>query len=353
MAELADQKNMAGQSVAESMDSRPDDRIRVVYVMGAGRSGSTVLDTILNNHEDVIGVGELVHLFIEGSASKENCSCGEARDTCEIWRSVRERWSELTELPSITQHERLMTKFTRVQRLAIPEWHRLRSGNPDPDFAECLKQTHATYQAIAEATGKRVIIESSKNPLRARLLCLTPGLDVRLVHLVRDARGVAWSRMKPFTKSKEGGVPQDIKPKPIHISAGYWLFMNFLSEQVRKSFPDQPSTRIHYEDFVSNPERTLTEIGEVAGLDYASVANRLLAEEPMAPGHLYAGNRVRTAGPIKLRSDMAWAEKLTPAQKRLTWLLAGHKLRQYGYERRPASDHQTASENEESLRSVA
>lgn len=348
MPELADLK-----TAAETARSKPETPIRVVYVMGAGRSGSTVLDTILNNHEDVIGVGELVHLFIEGSAAKENCSCGEARDACEIWRSVRERWSELTGLPSITQHERLMTKFTRVQRLAIPEWHRLRSGNPDPDFAKCIKQTHATYQAIAEATGKRVIIESSKNPLRAKLLCLTPGLDVRLVHLVRDARGVAWSRMKPFAKSKEGGVPQDIRPKPIHLSAGYWLFMNFLSEQVRKSFPDQPSTRIHYEDFVSSPERTLTEIGEVAGLDYSSVANRLLAEEPMAPGHLYAGNRVRTAGPIKLRSDIAWAEKLTPNQKRLTWLLAGHKLRQYGYERRPGSDHQTASENEEALRSVA
>ena len=321
------------QSGPEAIAGPTDDPIRVVYVMGAGRSGSTVLDTILNNHEDVLGVGELVHLFIEGSASKENCSCGEARDTCEIWSSVRERWSELTGLSSITEHERLMTKFTRVQRLAIPEWHRLRSGNPDPDFAECLKQTHATYQAIAEATGKRVIIESSKNPLRAKLLCLTPGLDVRMVHLVRDARGVAWSRMKPFAKSKEGGVPQDIRPKPIHISAGYWLFMNFLSEQVRKAFPDQPSTRIRYEDFVTTPEQALKEIGEVAGLNYSSVANRLLAGDPMAPGHLYAGNRVRTAGPIKLRSDMAWAEKLTPSQKRLTWLLAGRKLCQYGYER--------------------
>ncbi len=340
---------------ADGIARKSDAPIRVVYVMGAGRSGSTVLDTILNNHEDVLGVGELVHLFIEGSASKENCSCGEARDTCAIWSSVRERWSELTGLSSITEHERLMTKFTRVQRLAIPEWHRLRAGNPDPDFAECLKQTHATYQAIAEATGKRVIIESSKNPLRAKLLCLTPGLDVRLVHLVRDARGVAWSRMKPFAKSKEGGVPQDIRPKPIHISAGYWLFMNFLSEQVRKSFPDQPSTRIHYEDFVSDPAQALKEIGEVAGLDYSSVANRLLAGDPMAPGHLYAGNRVRTAGPIKLRSDMAWAEKLTRGQKRLTWLLAGYKLRQYGYERKPtmSMDSQAASEIENSLRNAA
>jgi hypothetical protein len=319
--------------------------IRVVYVMGAGRSGSTVLDTILNNHEDVIGVGELVHLFIEGSAQKENCSCGESRDTCEIWHSVRERWSELTGIASITEHERLMTKFTRVQRLAIPEWHRLRPGNSDPDFAECLRQTQATYQAIADATGKRVIIESSKNPLRAKLLCLTPGLDVRMVHMVRDVRGVVWSRMKPFAKSKEGGVPRDMKPKPIHLATGYWMFMNFLSERVRRAFPDQPSTRIHYEDFVTSPEQTLKEIGKTAGLDYSLVAQRLAAGDAMAPGHLYAGNRVRTAGPITLRSDMEWMKRLTPGQQRLTWLLAGHQLRQYGYHRRP-SDSNTGNVND-------
>lgn len=329
--------------------------IRVIYVMGAGRSGSTVLDTILNNHPDVIGVGELVHLFMEGDDQRENCSCGEPRDTCSVWQSVRERWSERTGISSITDHERLMTKFTRVQRLAIPEWHRLRTGNPDPDFAECLRQTQATYQAISEVTGKRVIIESSKNPLRAKLLCLTPGLDVRLVHLVRDVRGVAWSRRKPFAKSKEGGVPQDIRPKPIHLATGYWLFMNFLSEQVRKAFPNQPSTRIHYEDFVSAPEQSLNAIGEVAGLDYSTVATRLLAGESMAPGHLYAGNRVRTAGPIRLRRDMAWAEKLTPGQKRLIWLLASRQLEQYGYQRQPtqAADNSSAATTDHSVRRAA
>ena len=44
---------------------------------------------------------------------------------------------------------------------------------------------------------------------------------------------------------------------------------------------------------------------------------------------------------------MAWTEKLTPGQKRLTWLLAGHKLRQYGYEHQPAvqTESQTATDD--------
>jgi len=303
--------------------------------MGAGRSGSTVLDTILNNHEDVFGVGELVHLFREGAESQENCSCGQPRDECPVWNAVRKRWCEWTDVHPITSHSRLLSKFTCVQRFGIREWLRLNAANRDPGFIECLRQTQAVYQSIAEVTGKSVIIESSKNPLRAKLLCLTPGLDVRLVHLVRDSRGVAWSRMKSLARSREGGVPQDIRPKPVPVSCGYWLFMNALSERVRNAFPARPSARIRYEDFVSAPDEVLGTIGDIAGLDYSAVARRLSEGEPMEPGHLYAGNRVRTGGPIRLRSDMAWQHRLTSNQQRLAWLLTRSQMRRYGYERYP------------------
>lgn len=338
------QNNSEVGRISENFGESP---IRVVYVMGAGRSGSTVLDTILNNHDEVFGVGELVHLFREGAAEQENCSCGAPRDKCEVWHSVRERWSELTGLAPITTHSQILPKFTRVQRFALREWLRMRPGNRDPQFEECLRQTRATYEAIADVTGRRVIIESSKNPLRAKLLCLTPGLDVRLIHLVRDARGVAWSRMKEFVKSKEGGVPQDIPPRPIHISCGYWLFMNAISERVRRAFPDRPAARIHYEDFVSQPDQTLKRIGEIAGLDYSDVAKRLADGEPMAPGHLYAGNRVRTGGPIRLRSDTEWTRRLTSPQQNLAWLLTGRKLRRYGYKKSPAPSDMTPPTSEQ------
>src|SRR5437773_1697066 len=59
---------------AEALTDRD---VRVIYIMGAGRSGSTLLDTILASHPEVVGVGELVNLHSAGWTAKEICACGQ------------------------------------------------------------------------------------------------------------------------------------------------------------------------------------------------------------------------------------------------------------------------------------
>lgn len=322
--------------------SKSDDRLRVVYVMGAGRSGSTVLDVMLGNHPEVFGTGELIHLFREEALHRANCACGEPRDACPIWTQVRSRWCELTGQPAITDHRKLYRRFCHIQSLdvGLKSWMRLRR-RPERQSAplkECLAQTAALYRSIADVSGRNVIVESSKNPLRARLLCLSPELDVRLVHLVRDARGVAWSRMKALHKSRESGIPREIKPRRVTVSAAYWSIMNRYSEQVRRSFPSRPSIRIHYEDLIARAPDTLHAIGELAGIDFTPVIERLAAGDSMSPGHLYAGNRVRTSGPIQLRVDNEWTEHLTPRQQRLIWAVTAGQMKRYGYQRVPEFD---------------
>jgi hypothetical protein len=331
------------------VQSTSDDRIRVVYVMGAGRSGSTVLDVILGSHPEVFGTGELIHLFREEALHRANCACGESRDACPVWIQVRSRWCELTGLSAITDHRPLYRRFCNIQSfdLGLRSWLRLRRrpNRQSPFLTECLQQTAALYRAIAESSGQRVIVESSKNPLRARLLCLIPELDVRLVHLVRDSRGVAWSRMKALHTSRESGIPREIPSKPVSVSAAYWVLMNGYSEQVCRLFPDRPSARIHYEDLIACPTETLNAIGKLASLDYSQVAMQLAAGEPMNPGHLYAGNRVRTGGPIHLRQEDEWADNLTPRQQRLIWALTAPQLNRYGYRR--ALDLESTKQDEQ------
>ena len=66
--------------------------VRVIYIMGAGRSGSTLLDTVLANHPDVVGVGELVNLHSAGWTSNEVCACGKLGTECDFWTRVRTAW---------------------------------------------------------------------------------------------------------------------------------------------------------------------------------------------------------------------------------------------------------------------
>ena len=54
-----------------------------------------------------------------------------------------------------------------------------------------------TYAAIAQVSGRRVVIDSSKHASLAFCLSTSPALDLRVVHVIRDSRAVAysWSRV--------------------------------------------------------------------------------------------------------------------------------------------------------------
>ena len=64
---------------------------KVLYIAGDGRSGSTLLNIALGNHDQVLAMGELcnVHRFVLG---QENwCSCGLPVSDCDFWQSVEQR----------------------------------------------------------------------------------------------------------------------------------------------------------------------------------------------------------------------------------------------------------------------
>jgi hypothetical protein len=61
---------------------------------------------------------------------------------------------------------------------------------------EYLGMLTPLYTAIGDASGASVIVDSTKDAAYAHALRRMPGVDFRLLHLVRDSRGVAWSWAK-------------------------------------------------------------------------------------------------------------------------------------------------------------
>ena len=101
--------------------------------------------------------------------------------------------------------ERARTAHGHVDRHRhLPQ---LLSGKGSETFArEEAVFTHALgnlYRAVAETGGARVVVDASKYPVYAAILRRVPAVDLRVVHLIRDARGAAYSW------SKEGVVKPD------------------------------------------------------------------------------------------------------------------------------------------------
>lgn len=306
--------------------------MKVIYIMGAGHSGSTLLDIVLSNHRNVVGVGELYKLHRSGWHRDDNrrCSCGKSIHDCAFWRSIHEKLSAVED-GHVDNYLNLQRKyernFTAWLRLTFPH-PRVMSG-----LSDYGRRTAELLEAIKEASGKSVIVDSSKIPRRAYALLQNPSVDLRVIHLVRDGRACIWSQMKPRAKDVEGGSPRDFEPVPAIRTTRNWISTNLQAEAVRAKMSSENFVRVRYEDFVRFSDDTLADIGRITGLDLEDVAADLRYSRPMSAGHSVGGNRIRMCTGLTLNPDFAWTKGLSETENRRFWSLAGWLAQRYGYEK--------------------
>jgi hypothetical protein len=301
--------------------------VRVIYVMGAGRSGSTLLDIVLGNHPQVESMGELTNLVRDCWVRGVYCACGVMGRECDFWKEVRLQWTDRMGSDDIAAYAELKAAVERRSNVVRPATGRMAR----PALRRYGEQMYALFKAISDVGGRPVVVDSSKIPARALALSRTPGIDLRIVHLVRDGRGVAYSRRKPFARDMSGGLPAAIKPAPLWRSSLYWTRENVQSEWVRRCVDPSRTVRVRYEDFIEDPTAVLARVGDTVGLDLGDLATALQAHEPMTARHTISGNRVRMSGAIRLKPDIEWTARLPAATRRALFLLNAPLMRRYGY----------------------
>lgn len=301
---------------------------RVLYVAGWGRSGSTLLDVTLGSMAGLVSTGELRYLWTRGLGERRRCGCGDLVPDCAHWRSVLARVGGYPDARgalspgAVTADQRKVVRTRHTLRL-------LREGHDR--VADRLRHLHRRlYAAILEVTGERVVVDSSKMPADAALLATTPGIELHLVHLVRDPRAVAWSwqRQKLMT---DLAAPRPIAPHSPMRSSAQWTSWNALIGRVARRAASH--TEVRYEDLVAEPTRVLRRITSAAGLD-PQVVDDVVDEAGfrIAVSHTVAGNPARfTTGQVEVTVDDAWRSDQPAGQRALATLPALPLLSRYGY----------------------
>src|SRR5436305_6600535 len=165
--------------------------ITVLSINGWCRNGSTLIGNLMNEVDGFFHVGELHFLWKNayGGGSNTRCGCGIDLVCCPIWSKVL-----AAELPAGATPEQHAHEVRQRQQRALRTrhtWRVLRNG-PGAELRRAHAATMArTYRAIAEITGARVIVDSTKIPGEAALLPSVEGIDPRYLHLVRDPRATA------------------------------------------------------------------------------------------------------------------------------------------------------------------
>lgn len=305
------------------------ERLKVVYIMGSGRSGSTVLDTVLGNHACIESVGELANAGRAWGSTNEYCSCGLRAGDCGFWKDVKNDWeSRLPSALSSGDWWKLQREFERIRSLFKTMRHGARQSTMFEQYATGIRELYRALQAVS---GAEFIVDSSKNPVRALALSYVQDIDLKLIHLVRDPRGVAWSYKKPYKQNSAGGVQVEMSGEAIARTSLRWRLANNLSEMATRCVSREDAFRIRYEDFVFDPEGVLHEVGNMIGLDFSWIISGILQGGGFNVGHSIAGNRVRMSGEIRLRPDVEWRDHLNSADRAIVGLLAGPMMKRYRY----------------------
>lgn len=299
-----------------------NDRVRVLYIVGVGRSGSTLLDTLLGSDPSIEGLGEVDKLPLT-TADGERCACGATGLQCEFWTAVRNRWMEIGGGPS-PDYADLQRAIEPIGQLSLLT----RSWAPaDSDEAvRFLHQTSSLYRAASEVSGRAILVDSTGTPGRLAALIRAPGLEVSAVHLIRDPRGTAVSFAKQL---REVGAPNE--GLPVFKSALHWLRRNAESELVLANLPPARRLRLRYEDLVEDPKAELDRIGRMLHLDLAATGRRAASGLPWEPRHTVAGNRLRLVGQVRMQGVSDWSGRLSGRQCREIELIDGRVMRRYGY----------------------
>jgi hypothetical protein len=312
------------------------EKIKVIYILGAGRSGSTLINTVLGQHEDAFACGELVH-FAHPFMKDVHCSCGELFPACKFWSSVRKEWEKESgasahDYLALQRHyEMYQTPYDKMNPLMRFLKEVKRAIWPvtvnDKKFEEYSQLTTLLFKKITECSGKTFIVDASKSWHRAYLLSEITDIDLYIFRLVRDGRGVARSCKKKVEKNY--GWEWNTKPIPAWRSAIAWTRANFFCDAVLNKLSNFYFCR--YEDFANQPVETLHAVGEWLRLDFSNVTKNIEAKKPLCYEHVFGGNHARMKPVLAIRCDDAWRRELSAEEIRQFEFFATPLLRKYHF----------------------
>ena len=279
----------------------------LVYILGFSYSGSTLLAFLLNAHPEMGTTGEIVGPPHFDSGRGFLCSCGKDIRECPFYGELEARIdSPVFNLKSFQWGTRALSQPPHLlERIQHGSLRNATLENLRDRICGTIPWTSAATERIIEVNsrfinaaygilGTGILVDSSKVPMRLRLLKRIQGLQIRVIHLVRHPAGCVSSAMKYHDYT------------PSHAAA-LWKQNYLTCKRQLSRLPNDHWIKVLYEDLCSDPEKTCRKICRFLGTTY----DRAILDFRNV-GHHIVGNRMRLNGDSAIRNDDRWKDLLSP-----------------------------------------
>jgi hypothetical protein len=285
---------------------------------------------VLGQIDGIVSVGEVRNTWSRGVLENQLCGCGSAFNDCSFWQSViRDRLGMTEEhvRERVFPLQREVDGIAKIPRLFC---RNLRSAADQRNIDDYVEMLGGLVRALRDVSGSSLVVDASKIAMHGLLLTMIPGARVHVLHLVRDARAVAFSwrrkKMRPEISSAKVFMPR----YSLLRSSIWWAGANTFSERLAEHAASYNLTR--YEDFIASPVETIQSMLATAGVDTGPLEFISPPEVNLKPQHTVAGNPSRfTTGSVKLRIDDEWKQAMSGPARGFVSCLTGRWLSRYGY----------------------
>lgn len=209
---------------------------KVVFLLGAGHCGSTLLDLILGSHSRAFSLGEFNRIqdLIGSPDEAQPKICGVCPGQCEFWN----KRASLSTLKLFYANKKMV-------------------GNVVGKIARYICNP---YKSIFTWSGKDILVDSSKRIgwFHRQMVPAYVWHDVTpfLIYLCRDGRAVVNSYNRKYPDRGIVDITKHWKSQVVKMNDYY------------NRFPIDHKIRVHYEELASNPENTLRSICNILNLEF-------------------------------------------------------------------------------------
>lgn len=298
-------------------------KTKIIYIAGYGRSGSTVLDMLLGNQQEIFGGGELWSFFQDITNGVTKCSCDQGLKECPVWNAVIQNILVDFDSSQFQNKSTIIERYNPIYRLGLSKKDTQLYGEVWGEF----------FKSVGSVTSSEYVVDSSKTTYltacRLKSMALYTDIPIKIIHLVRDPRAVMWSLCRGDNKLMEENLPSKIRAATTKSLVG-WYIANRIASQLTHEL-EVSSVTIRYEDLVNSTPKTIDHIANSLQLDLNDLSLKLKNSADIESGHGIAGNRTRRNKTFKLKADMEWKTKLPKSSCQLAKLVAP-LARSYGYD---------------------